>query len=438
MTPHSMDEHHEKYLRRYVTAMRALFILSKAEYLPSPDDGKLKNSPQDSKSQVAGETPRENQFPGPPLTPLSILYARTLVTTTRRVFSWGVPSSEALEMISGNSPRGVIEIGAGTGLWTSLLRKKGVHVDAIDMTPMGGREGEMDVGEHEQSEHALLKEKSLSSTGNVKNIEQEPATQNVNGHHGVRNENPPPFANVRLGDVSSIAGHTGGGLAGDANNVPSLFMCWPPREERGDEYGTEEPSGNNKTPPNVTGMALDALRAYRGNTLLYVGEVDVGTGGTGSDGQDGSQSTGKSSGNADTTHGTARITATAGPLFHSELVKNWHNTHVVPLPNWPGTYDALTVWKRKGTKSAPKRAPPSRADSTGFVEPNQIERSVTEKKRLSMLNDTCDLFEQATAQLINRRVQNGGHRSLRGVERHALTSLRKKSNWFRRAALAFL
>lgn len=49
--------------------------------------------------------------------------------------SWAVPTDEALEAIARHSPRGVVEIGAGTGYWTGLLRERGVDVVAYDVEP---------------------------------------------------------------------------------------------------------------------------------------------------------------------------------------------------------------------------------------------------------------------------------------------------------------
>jgi hypothetical protein len=51
-------------------------------------------------------------------------------------YSWSVPTQPALDMIKAFSPEGVIEIGAGTGYWASLLRAMAVDVIAVDANPV--------------------------------------------------------------------------------------------------------------------------------------------------------------------------------------------------------------------------------------------------------------------------------------------------------------
>jgi hypothetical protein len=75
----------------------------------------------------------------------------------------------------------------------------------------------------------------------------------------------------------------------------TLLMCWPPPED------------------DAAGYA--ALRAYRGEVLLYVG------------------------GNVNGPTGTV--------CLHRELELNWTVTDEVALPSWPGIPDRLTVWRRK-------------------------------------------------------------------------------------------
>lgn len=75
----------------------------------------------------------------------------------------------------------------------------------------------------------------------------------------------------------------------------SLFLCWPP-------YNTP--------------MAWLALQAYRGDTLIYVGE-----GGSGCTGDD---------------------------AFHDELDENWRVVAYANIPQWPGIRDSLYIYKRGG------------------------------------------------------------------------------------------
>lgn len=84
----------------------------------------------------------------------------------------------------------------------------------------------------------------------------------------------------------------------------TLFLCWPPLEHDAAGYG--------------------AVRAYRGETLLYVGDPGGGT-------------------------GTVRL--------HRELARNWTVVDEVPLPRWPRLVDRLTVYRRN-----PERLPITERD----------------------------------------------------------------------------
>lgn len=52
-----------------------------------------------------------------------------------RRYSFAVPDESALEAIRRLSPRGVVELGAGTGYWARLLADRGVDVFAVDVAP---------------------------------------------------------------------------------------------------------------------------------------------------------------------------------------------------------------------------------------------------------------------------------------------------------------
>jgi hypothetical protein len=57
------------------------------------------------------------------------------------MFSWAVPTIEALQAIEAHGP--IVEMGAGTGYWAKLLRLRGVDVLAYDKHP----------GQNEQASH---------------------------------------------------------------------------------------------------------------------------------------------------------------------------------------------------------------------------------------------------------------------------------------------
>lgn len=50
-------------------------------------------------------------------------------------FGFSVPDRRAVEAIARSSPNGVVEIGAGTGVWARVLDDAGVKVDAFDLHP---------------------------------------------------------------------------------------------------------------------------------------------------------------------------------------------------------------------------------------------------------------------------------------------------------------
>lgn len=51
-------------------------------------------------------------------------------------YSWAVPTPRALNEIAKFAPEGIIELGAGTGYWASLLREMGLDVLAFDASPV--------------------------------------------------------------------------------------------------------------------------------------------------------------------------------------------------------------------------------------------------------------------------------------------------------------
>ena len=52
-----------------------------------------------------------------------------------RRYGFAVPTEAALDAIVACSPRGVLELGAGTGHWAALLARRGVDVVAYDVAP---------------------------------------------------------------------------------------------------------------------------------------------------------------------------------------------------------------------------------------------------------------------------------------------------------------
>src|SRR3990172_10543074 len=56
-----------------------------------------------------------------------------------RKYSWAIPNDEALDKIALHSP--IVEIGAGTGYWASLLKGRGADIKAYDSHPPNGLPG---------------------------------------------------------------------------------------------------------------------------------------------------------------------------------------------------------------------------------------------------------------------------------------------------------
>lgn len=151
-------------------------------------------------------------------------------------YSWAVPNEAALAAIIAASPRGVVEIGAGTGYWAGLLRARGARVMAYDQAPH------------------------------------------------VNSQAQAAWSEVLVGGPEMAAHHSD--LA--------LMLCWP---------------------PYAAPMAAEALRAYRGDTLIWIGEGDGGC--TGDD--------------------------EAWRIIAAE----WREDHEVRIPQWPHIHDSLTVYRRE-------------------------------------------------------------------------------------------
>jgi hypothetical protein len=72
----------------------------------------------------------------------------------------------------------------------------------------------------------------------------------------------------------------------------TLFLCWPP-------YGQD--------------VASRALRSYRGDTVIYVGDEGL---------------------------------SAATPEFYAELEAGFTKVRTVEIPQWPGIQDRLEIWRR--------------------------------------------------------------------------------------------
>jgi hypothetical protein len=191
----------------------------------------------------------------------------------RRVTSrwtWAIPSPEAIEFILRHlDGRSVVEMGAGAGYWAWLLAQSGVNVNAYDNAPVG----------HE------------NSWFNGKHVKDEEWSK----HFPIK-----PYHPVRDGGVEVL------GEPENADRV--LFLCWP-------TYDTD--------------FAYEAVRAFQGDTIIYIGEPAGGCTGNAMfwalvDGYEpwGDEET---------------------PLPDQE----WTEVDEMRMPQWSGINDVLTIYERK-------------------------------------------------------------------------------------------
>ena len=178
----------------------------------------------------------------PRLTPLAAMYVQTHVAPLRRIFSWAVPTSEALDAVADAArlaaatadgseedacrqklPLGaaafsaaaaeVVEIGAGTGYWTSLLRRRGVRVAAYDLAPCDGAEPN---GHHRLDATAAANTNRVDADASGGGADEKrsrvfettttftftPPEETAARPNPL---NPPPFARVWRGSASAVA-----------------------------------------------------------------------------------------------------------------------------------------------------------------------------------------------------------------------------------------
>ena len=135
------------------------------------------------------------------------------------MFAFAVPNEAALNELAALSP--IVEIGAGTGYWASLLRSKGVDVVAYDSAPPSSEDS------------------AGASFGGRRRKSKKQKAAGMNEYHGATAQ----FTEVLRGGADVL------GTASDA--AQTLFLCYPPPGEA---------------------MAFDCLSAFRGMRVVYVGE----------------------------------------------------------------------------------------------------------------------------------------------------------------------
>jgi hypothetical protein len=175
-------------------------------------------------------------------------------------WSWAVPNETALKVLSGLGP--IVEIGAGTGYWSKLLRARGVDVVAYDRMPGVGCSWE-----RRASDSPVLHTQVLAGEPEVLKVHPDRA----------------------------------------------LLIIWPPHMTH--EYAED---------PGYVSFGTRCLRAYKGRTVVYVGEP-------------------KRVAAQDN-----RPSWTGDDTFFAEMARDYVAQQWVAIPRWPGLHDAMWVVRRKG------------------------------------------------------------------------------------------
>ena len=203
------------------------------------------------------------------------------------LYSFATPSITSIRKLVELSP--LVEIGAGTGYWSHMIRQAGGIVHCYDRDP--------------PSAVAACK---------------------ANSYHGRTKQ----WTAVLRGGPEKSTQH---------GSSASLFLCYPP-------------------PDND--MALAALRAFKGNTLCYVGEFS---------GDTGTRS------------------------FEKLLVASFVCCEILSLPNWADTCYSLMIWRRKTSNNSAnndvgeQRTNPFRCSTCG------LSRSQMNRCRLTYNIYFCDI-----------------------------------------------
>lgn len=176
-----------------------------------------------------------------------------------RKYSWSVPTEEAIQLLVRLSP--LVEVGAGTGYWASLIRAAGGDIIAYDRDPP----------------------------------DMQAELQTENSWHW---DTGYTFTKVERGTLEVLDSHTD----------RTLLLCWPPFSKQ------IKPESWAETKAHLREcMGYQALRRWRGERVVYIGEWRC---------------------------------CTAGWAFHDLLDRRWRKMVKLDLPHWPGIWDRLSVHER--------------------------------------------------------------------------------------------
>jgi len=172
-----------------------------------------------------------------------------------RQYAWAITNPGAVEFVAAQSGGAIVEIGAGTGYWAWQLAQRGIDVVAYDINPPDREPN----GWHNSR------------------IDEEAYEE-----HGVGFEPRPLFYPVLKAETDVAKVHSD----------RTLFLCWPPYD---------------------SSMAYDALTAYEGDRVIYIGEENG---------------------------------CTADHDFREELEKHWEEANLHPVAAWSMINDMIFVYDR--------------------------------------------------------------------------------------------
>lgn len=187
-------------------------------------------------------------------------------------WTWAIPSPAVLEFfVKTLDGRPVVELGAGNGYWAWMLSQYGIDVNAYDIAPL-------------EDEESWFKTSLMTEHG---------------WDAGVKAEK---FHLVKRGSVEV--------LAEPENADRVLFLCWP-------NYNTD--------------FAYEAVKAFRGDTVIYIGE---GAGGCNADDQFFALMTGED----------YRWSSDDEPPLPDQ---EWEEVAFQSMTQWAGMHDNVYVYRRK-------------------------------------------------------------------------------------------
>jgi hypothetical protein len=146
-------------------------------------------------------------------------------------YSFAVPTLMAFTAIRGLG-RDVVEMGAGTGYWAWLLRKRDVNVVAYDRDPCGPESTNKWFGKPDRDASPEVWEQWHASKWRM----------------------PKPWIDDVIADKPTAL---------RAHRDRALMLCWPPMRGKGED------------------MASESLGYWRGDSLIYIGEGEGGCTATG-------------------------------------------------------------------------------------------------------------------------------------------------------------